>query len=222
MPVPFKAGPRSYPTFGIELVGDGVSTTGIDHVLDVGDQLSKPEVVDRSTQEISTLIEVIRFRSGYCDVVSQNIGPSATTPGIQPSTTTWTHIMGGAALQLPLESPPEASLTSAPLRLRVWLKLAADARTMSSPDAIRNYYMVWEDMGIPSPHGSEGEELKFIRDFVSHGRALDRPRPLAFLQREFGRSVSHFDPHDPDHLTFLDGRRQWARTLVEAQINNLL
>jgi hypothetical protein len=220
--VPYQSGPRSYPRLGIDLVGDGASITGIDHVIDVDDRFSKPEVLDLSTREISLLIELIRFRSGYCDLASQSISPRAATSGTRPSATTWTYITGNSAIQQPLQSPTEASLASAPPRLRVWLRLAADAMTMSSPDAIRNYYMIWEDMGIPSPVGSAGEELKFIRHFVSHGGTLTKPALLAFLQREFRKPVSLYDPHDTDHVVFLDGRRGWARNLVEAEINRLL
>jgi hypothetical protein len=204
------------------LLGDAASITGIDHVLYVDDQVSKPEVVDISTRDLSLLTELIRFRSGYCDVEKQSISPSATAPGVRPSATTWTHINGGAAIQRPLDLPAEASLASAPLRLRVWLRLAADARRMQTPDAIRNYYMVWEDMGIPSPTGSDGEELKFIRHFVSHGGALKDTALLGFLQRELRTPVTQYDPHETDHQNFLDGRREWARKLVEPEINSRL
>jgi hypothetical protein len=155
--VPYKNGPRSYPNLGLDLVGNGASITGIDHVLDADGQVSKPEVMDRSTLDISLLVEVIRFRSGYCDVDSRSISQIAAAPGTGPCTTTWVHIKGTGAIQQPFESPAEASLASANPRLRVWLRLSADARMMSSADAIRNCYMVWEDMAIPTPRGSAGE-----------------------------------------------------------------
>jgi hypothetical protein len=137
--------------------------------LDVDDQVSKPEVVNLSTLEVSLLVEVIRYRTGYCEIFSRTASPRAPLPGERTSRTTFTYQTGKAAIQRAADFPAEANLTFAPPRLRVWLRLAADASEMSPPDAIRNYYMVWEDMGLPSPIGSAGEELKFIRDFVSHG-----------------------------------------------------
>jgi hypothetical protein len=83
--------------------------------------------------------------------------------------------------------------------------------------------MVWEDMcsGSPAP-GSQWDELRFIRNFVSHGGVLGDLNLLAFLNREFGKPVNHYDPHDPEHQAFLEGRRDWARKLVETEIEQHL
>jgi hypothetical protein len=188
----------------------------------VEDQLSKPEVVGLSTLEVSLLVEVIRYRTGYCDIFSRTASLRAPLPGESISRTTFTYQTGKAAIQRAADFPAEANLTSAPPRLRVWLRLAADASGMSAPDAIRNYYMVWEDMGLPSPTGSDGEKLKFIRHFVSHGGLLGSPDLLAFLTRELQKPTNRYDPHDTDQQTFLDIRRQWARSLIEAEINRQL
>jgi hypothetical protein len=221
-PVAYQSGPLSYPRLGITLAGDRSAITGIDHELDVDDQLSKPEVVGISTLEVSLLVEVVRYRTGYCDILSRTPSLRAPLPGESVSTTTFTYQTGRAAIQRAADFPAEANLPSAPPRLRVWLRLAADASEMSPPDAIRNYYMAWEDMGLPSPIGSAGEELKFIRDFVSHGGLLTNPRLLAFLNRELHKPTDRYDPHDTDHQIFLAIRRQWARSLVETEINRHL
>lgn len=141
-PVAYQSGPLSYPRLGITLAGDRSAITGIDHELDVDDQLSKPEVVGLSTLEVSLLVEVVRYRTGYCDILSRTPSLRAPLPGESVSTTTFTYQTGRAAIQRAADFPVEANLPSAPPRLRVWLRLAADASEMSPPDAIRNYYMV--------------------------------------------------------------------------------
>jgi hypothetical protein len=85
--------------------------------------------------------------------------------------------------------------------------------------------MVWEDMhGRPGPAavGTAGEELKFIRDFVSHGEELANASLLSFLRRELGKETKRYDPHDSDHQNFLEQRREWARRLVESEIDKHL
>jgi hypothetical protein len=196
-------------------VEDNAAIKGIDHVLDADDRLSKAEIADLSSQQVSLLVEVIRYRTGYCEVVSQSVSDPAG--GASPSATTWTWLHGKSGVQRPAQLPSALNLA-----LRVWLRLAADALQMSPPDAIRNYYMVWEDMGLASPKGSPGEEFRFIRNFVSHGGLLTDPDLLAFLSRELRKPVNQYDPHDTDHQTFLEHRREWARKLSESEIDNYL
>ena len=82
--------------------------------------------------------------------------------------------------------------------------------------------MIWEDMYGRPASGSAEEELKFVRDFVSHGEELGSPALLKFLEREFGRPVTQFDPHDSDHARFVRDRRDWAWNLVERELSKYL
>lgn len=166
----------------------------------------------------------IRYRGGYrAEIRDQKVSrllSSATATDL----TTLKTITGCAAIVKPVRFPDEVTLGGQP-RLKVWLRLAVGARPpASAADAIRNYYMIWEDMN-PSTQpvaGSPDQELKFIRDFVSHGKPLNGAGVTTFLNREFGKPENHFDPHNQEHQNFLDGRRQWARNLVEAEIDKLL
>jgi hypothetical protein len=83
--------------------------------------------------------------------------------------------------------------------------------------------MVWEDMhGRSAAVSSAGQELKFIRNFVSHGDELLDASLLTFLRRELGKETKRYDPHEPDHQNFLEQRREWARRLVESEIDKHL
>ncbi len=218
LPVEYESGPLNYPALGITLVGDGSAIRGMDHEFDADDRLSKAEVADLSANYVSLFVEVIRYRAGHCEVEVRSVSLRDPAPGGSRSTTTFTFQAGKAFIQRPMQFPPEANLASAPPRLRVWLRLAADAMQMSAPDAIRNYYMVWEDMGLSSSRGTKGEELRFIRNFVSHGGLLTKRDLLAFLEGEFHKHVNQYDPHDTDHQIFLECRRTWARNLLDLEI----
>jgi hypothetical protein len=82
--------------------------------------------------------------------------------------------------------------------------------------------MVWEDMHGRPDVGSAAEELKFIRHFVSHGNELGDDSLLTFLRRELGKETKRYDPHELDHQNFLEQRREWARRLVESEIDKRL
>ncbi len=122
--------------------------------------------------------------------------------------------------------PNPTIFTTSNTRLLVWLRLANEARNATiHADAIRNYYMISEDMhGRPQPSAAPTAEieLKFIRDFVSHGEALRNCCLLAFIQQELGRPVDQYDPTDNDQQQFVHRQRQLARELIEGELNRLL
>ena len=83
--------------------------------------------------------------------------------------------------------------------------------------------MIWEDMhsnGVSQ--GSQEQELKFIRHFVSHGAALQDRRLIEFLEREIQPGTRQYDPSNQSHRAFIERRREWARRLVEDQVNGYL
>ncbi len=136
--------------------------------------------------------------------------------------TTRHTITGTASIIHAVRLPEEEKILNAPGRLLAWLRLANDSRRpATAQDALRNYYMIWEDMhGRPGP-GDRGEELKFVRDFASHAK-VENPALRAFLRRELGEDAPQFDPSNQKHAAYLERRRDWARSLVEAEIDRHL
>lgn len=223
----YQSGPTIYPTLGVTLILQDSAISQVDHKLSANDQLSETDVIELSTQQLAVVWELINYRWGYPVQVAhrsvERLGPAL---GASLTRTHLQTITARAAIVHPIQLPEEASLLRSETRLRVWLRLANDARPPThSVDAIRYYYMVWEDMhGRPgrAAAGSAEEELKFIRDFVSHGEELTYGPLLTFLKRKLGKETKTFDPHDPLHQNFVEQRREWARMLVESQIDKHL
>jgi hypothetical protein len=221
----YESGPTSYPTLGATLILDGSNISQVDHELTAEDSVSASEIAELSTQQLSILWDVIIYVSGnparQADRRVQRVG---TATAMSPLSTNLRTQTGQSAIAHSVRLPSEAGLLPPNGRLHAWLRLANEARPPASPmDAIRNYYMIWEDMRRrPTTTGSEEEELKFTRDFVSHGEPLKNKSLLAFLQRELGPGTQQYDPSNPIHQRFVEQRGEWARRLVESEINKYL
>jgi hypothetical protein len=92
-------------------------------------------------------------------------------------------------------------------------------------DAIRNYYMIWEDK-----HGKAeltnapvaAVELRLVRNFVSHGGDLGDNAVLDLVERELGTSITRYDPTNGDQQRFVQKYRQQARQLIEDELDRLV
>jgi len=224
-PIEYESGPTTYGSLGISFVFEGPNISGIDHEFAACDNLSKEAAAELSTQQLALVWELIWYRRGYpAQVVRRAVVRLGSTSETRPSTTNFATITGQSAIVHRVCLPEEKTLLSDHNRLKVWLRLANDARRpTSSADAIRNYYMILEDMhGRPNTAAVGTLELKFIRDFVSHGEQLTNPALLAFLQRELGTPTNQYDPHNSRHKRFLEQRREWAMRLAQAEIDKYL
>jgi len=184
------------------------------------------EIAEISTQRLSILLDLITYFSGYParQVDTRRVERAADGSAANPLKTTLQVMYGKSSIVRPVRLPAETKLLQT-ARLQVWLRLAIDSRPPASAiDAIRNYYMTCEDMlhGQRPTKGSPEQELKFARDFVSHGVAMDNQDLLDFLKREIGPGTSQYDPLNPTHQTFLEKRRECARQLVESKIDAAL
>mgnify|MGYP007084712070 CR=1 FL=1 len=83
--------------------------------------------------------------------------------------------------------PDPKVFSHVPARLPAWLRLANDASDSNDPvDAIRDYYMIWEDLHPAwkiQDGPAEATDLKLTRDFVSHGGKLKNKDVLDFVER---------------------------------------
>ena len=122
--------------------------------------------------------------------------------------------------------PDPKVFSHVPARLLAWLRLANDASGSNDPvDAIRDYYMIWEDMHPAwkiQDGPAEATDLKLTRDFVSHGGKLKNKDVLDFVERNLGRRIEQFDPTDRAQQQFVSSQRKSARDLIEAELDKLL
>jgi len=223
-PIPYGSGPTAYATIGVTLVLKGQQIVQADHEFATDDGLSEGEVAGISREALGVVFELLTYLSGQ----TTRGGKIVLEPlqvGVPAAQTTMLFALPGTArIVTPTRLPAENQLL-ADQRLRTWLNLANEARRPASDvDAIRNYYMIWEDMfGRPQKGSGAAEELKFVRDFVSHG-SVGNSDLLSFLNRELGPGPTPrpYEPLNPAHQTFLTTRREWARGLVEGEINKRL
>ena len=225
VPMEYDSGPTTYPTLGATLVLKGARISQVDHELVAEDSVPQGEIAEISTQQLNILWQVMTYVSGcparQADRIVERLGNAAGSSSLSTELRTQT---GQSTVVHRLRLPSETRLLSPAGRLHGWLQLANDARPPASPvDAIRNYHMIWEDMhGRSATPGTQEQELKFIRHFVSHGDALQDAALLAFLQQRIGPGTRQYDPSNPTHRAFLEQRREWARHLVESEINTFL
>jgi hypothetical protein len=221
----FASGPTTFAGLKATLVLRAGKIVQVDHELVAEESLPSAEIADISTMQLGILWDAIIYVSGYparrADRRVERLGSVGPNSPVSTSLQTQT---GQSAIVRPVRLPTETRLLTSSGRLHAWFQLANDARPPASHiDAIRNYYMIWEDMhGRGSAPRTPGEELKFTRDFVSHGDPLKNTDLLAFIQREVAPGTLRYDPSDLVHQQFVEKRRQWARQLVETEINNLL
>lgn len=216
----YKSGPLNYQSLGITLVCCDSIVSQIIHEFDSDESLNKANVAEFSTKKLTLLWEIIHYRWGYpAQVIRRNV-EALTDKEIPVSTTNLVTINGVAAITQPVQLPEESKLSID--RLSVWLRLANEARQPTSDvNAIRNYYMIWEDMSLPTNIG-DGRTLRFIRNFVSHGGILRDRDLITFLNTEFGVATNRFDPLNQDHKNYISRKREWARNLVDNKINSFL
>jgi hypothetical protein len=215
----------SYVDRGIDFTYEAGKLVQIRHSFSVKDGLGRLAAVETSRNVLSLIVDLIEFWWGnpvrIVESIPQLLSETTDDPGavLHGAVVAGMSVTVARAVRLP---SPEA-LRSAPSRLHVWLRLANEAARATSVEAVRNYYMIWEDMHAPDPpKAGEPLRLKLIRDFVSHGKNLTNPDLLALLQQEFGRPVSQFDPLDPAHRELIDDERVRARQLMEAELSSLL
>jgi hypothetical protein len=218
----------SYPDIGISLFYD---TDGklirVEHQLDTEDTATVDDVFALSQQHLELFWEVLHYQRGFpLTISSRSAEQIQAIPGAPSIRTSEVRLTFTAAICRVIEMPDQGLFTSPNSRLIVWLRLANEARSaVIDGDAIRNYYMIWEDMqGRPTPTTAPpaANELKFVRDFVSHGEALRNRDLLAFIQAELGKPVNRYDPTDVDQQSLVRKHREQARQLVKSELSKQL
>lgn len=216
-----------YQNMAVSLYYDGNKLMRVEHELDCDDSLEPDQIVNASQEVLKLFWELLRYRRGISlpDIVSvaQKVQPAN---GSSPKSTGFADVTIRVLVCNSIVMPDPSVFSRAPARLLVWLRLANDASDSSdATDAIRDYYMIWEDMHPAwriQDGPTEATELKLVRDFVSHGKELTNPDVLELVKRKLGKPVKQFDPTDMAQQQFVSLHRMSARNLVETELNKLL
>lgn len=227
-PIPITGSPISgYPGLGVEFGIDEGRLHSITHTFTHRARDSEATVLQESGRHLRFLFRLMEYKSGaktiFLERKAQRLeplnGPTAGTNDLNSSIT----------IRRPINLPSDSKLRDlmGHPRLSTWLHLANLARDSAHDDqAVRNYYMIWEDM-----HGAQGKtlvpphpagELRFTRNFVSHGGELTHKKLLEYLETVFGRSVNRYEPDNPCHQQFVRGQRMKARNLIEHELDRWL
>ena len=218
----------AYDSIGVSLYYNGNNKLiRVEHELDVDNLLEKYEVINTSQEQLKFFWELLHYQRGISLPIShltvEIINPAT---GVRPIRTGVATIISHAAICRSIKMPDPRVFKLENNRLLVWFRLANEARdSKSAVDAIRNYYMIWEDShGVPTKANAPKEaiELKFVRDFVSHGLKLENPELLKFIEDQFGKSINQFDPTDAVQQDFVNRYRTLGRNLVETELDRLL
>ncbi len=214
---------KQYPGLNMTLRYDGDTLKAVEHELQVDESFGHADVVRKSHELLVTFWELLHYLRGLPISIERSSAVPLESSVANKSTGAVVAVFD-ALICHRMEMPREDILLDPPGRLLVWLRLANDARAGRDVDAIRNYYMIWEDMhGRPQEGKSPRAalELKHSRDFVSHGR-VDNKEVQKFLKQELGRSITQFDPTDRAQAALVEKLRHQARDLVEDELAKVL
>jgi len=217
---------KAYANLGISLDYDGNKLTCVVHELDCDNKLEPSKVISISKERLNLFWELLRYRRGVSlpdiDSVAQKV------PFVDGSPITGTGVIDVAVRALicsSIDMPKPKVFSEVSGRLFVWLRLMNDASdSKDAAYAIRNYYMVWEDLHPGWEYKKwpkEARELKFVRDFVSHAK-VNSPNLLDFIESGLRQRCEQFDPTDNAQQQFVSSHRNSARSLIEKELNQLL
>jgi len=215
----------SYPSMGLTLQYEGEKLLRIERELDIDDAVEPAQVLDKSEADLKLFWELLEYRWRLpLPPLSKSIERIQDQPTTQ-GRTLFIQSTLSASIHAPVIMPKTSELLCDNTRILVWLKLANEARKYdSAADAIRNYYMIWED--LHSGQNKEGWpreaiELNYVRDFVSHAKITNK-NLLTFLKQELGEETFQFDPTNARHIDFINRYYLKCRKLVENELDKQL
>ena len=211
----------AYADLGLFLSYEAGRLVQVEHHLQCDALSDSHQVVDSSNEHLRLFWELLRYWYGV-PLPSRSMHVRKSEPLASPpdGSTSSINLSLSALISGPILLPRPEVLVSPSSRLHVWLRLAINASESDDVNAIRNYYMIWEDWH--SKHTSraisqEANSLRLIRDFVSHGEPLNRVKLLEFL-KPLGEGTNQFDPTNSSHKRFVASQRESSRHLVERLI----
>ena len=230
-PIPVDA-PRipAYPVLGIALEYDAEGNLAkIVHKLNADAGTDPSLAMERSQRALEPVFETLEFFHGLAPQIARRRARITDPENDTGHSVGRMTITSNAYLVVRVQLPKEATLSAAAAkpRLVTLLHLFNRARRPTSDaEAVRLYYMIWEDLHGP-PDGKEPPSpelrLRHTRDFVSHGVTLGNGNARKFIQpRINNKQFTAFDPKDPDHCAFVAAQRAEAFTLIEGELRQKL
>jgi hypothetical protein len=216
-----------YPSIGVSLYYNGNKLMRVEHELELDDNIEPDQVISTSRDDLKLFWELLQYRRGMSlPDIHRKVEKVQPADSSQPVGIGYKNIPTLFNLCLSVILPDPNVFSDTNNRLLVWLRLANDASgSDDAADAIRNYYMIWEDWH-PSwkiRNGpTEATELKLVRDFVSHGEELRNCHVLDFIKRKLGKPIKQFDPTDIAQQQLVALQRTEARNFIEKELNKLL
>lgn len=199
---------------GVEFIHDSAGRLiAIHHTVEVDDAAYPQDAMRESDVLLRTLFAELAFLRGASlpgrTHSARRMAPPGAKGGIDVHGRAQLSLAGSVSVRIKM--PCESAAASQDPRLRVWLERANGARDDDDPaHSLRDYYAILEEMQYPRP-----DELKFARDFVSHGGPLANPKLLKYVQDALGdATVDRYDPGNDKHWTFVLERRREAGSLV--------
>ena len=211
---------ENYDSLGIATIFEGNRLTGLQMLVEHNEESGHADIVRQARDKIVPLRALIRFYGGPAlqlgAVYTQAIEPlSSARIGLG-------FVKLEAALVKPIPLPPPAtiaSLSGEVTRQLGWFNAAEDSSWVI--EKIRDYYEVLElEDQLTGASYKPKDEMKHLRDAVSHPRLDRNPKAVKYLQDNLG--TDHIDPNNDTHLQFLEGKvellRTAARIVLEAKL----
>jgi hypothetical protein len=213
----------SYPSKNITLKYEDHKLRQIEHIIMTDNTYDASQSIDASKKQLAFFFELLRYLYGI------DLPPiSSTAQKVEPST--GIQFIGQASICIntrftvvkSIILPDDQTLALYCDRLPVLITLANDAvKSDSKIHAIRNYYMICEDLFYEFDNNKwprEAKEIRWTRNFVSHAKLCNR-EPLNFIHAALGGNVNSFNPTDRSHINFVNRQYGNARRFIEAELD---
>ncbi len=212
---------EGYPSLGLGFVYDGNGRLSwIEHVFET--DVPEEDIYAESDRRLRFLWEYLHFCSGLPVVKAQETRELVEQPPDGPRRRSGRIVLSAAGeVELPVQWVPEETLRaiSSDQLLVLWLHFANQAKmTKSDAEAIRLYFLIWEDWHAQGTAPGDDRGLKFTRNFLSHAR-IDDKNVLACLASHLGAGTDRYDPVNQAHQTFVRKMRGEAFDLVRAELS---
>jgi hypothetical protein len=202
----------------------------VEHDFYTEDKTEPIKVMISSQDRLKLFWELLHFQRGIPLRINDISATKLDYEELAPIHTGMTSIMSRVTICKSTVMPDDKVFMRNNNRLHVWLWLANKARHFidtpdGSADAIRNYYMIWEDLhGEPNENTKpvEAWELKLIRDLVSHGYKLGNKELRKLTKAQCGKPVNQFDPTNSVQQSLVHRYRTIGRELVEAELDRMM
>jgi hypothetical protein len=231
-PVDVQSPITAYPSLGVSLYyNESAKLVRIEHELVANDVDGPSNVIDKSQVELRLFWELMHYQRGVSLPIN-NRSAQKLDQGQEeaPVHTGIRSTLSRFSVCKAIVMPDDKVFKRTNNRLIVWLWLANMARqAIDTPkdnaEAIRNYYMIWEDLhGTPDKPTTpkEARELKLIRDLVSHGYKVNNKELRKLTLDQCGREINQFDPTDKTQQCLVHRYRTIGHDLIEAELDRML